>query len=416
MNKIKFVPPVHLQNWKELLQIQPNIRASRIIQCSNRDSIYPHRSQSCQAARNFIYPTALIRNKDQHSPAAFQRANFSMASAGRVKEEKILLEKYKPRDITFKTPFGHIAALEWGSQKAPKKLLCIHGWLDNAGSFERLIPFILDHNDNAEKYHIVAIDHPGAGLSSHKPSGSEYTSFSTIIEMRRVIRELAWDRFSLMGHSLGGHYSFLFSCIYSHQVESLISIDCEHPISSGTQNWDVFLANSIEEIFKHEYTFSDDPTTNIRVPVYSHEDAIKRLMDAHSNSLTKDSAEVMLKRGGTKQRWGYTFNRDLRLKTIFVEFRPDNNVWMQYIEKFFQANLLNIRASQSPYKRSEALRNSYYELFKKKCRLFRDVLLDGTHHLHMNNPEIVAPEVCKFLDEIKSEESDRSSFISRSKL
>nr|XP_031527666.1 serine hydrolase-like protein 2 isoform X8 [Vicugna pacos] len=56
-------------------------------------------------------------------------------------------------------PWGHISAKAWGSQQG-LPVLCLHGWLDNANSFDRLIP--------------------------------------------RLSKALKWSRFSLIGHSFGG--------------------------------------------------------------------------------------------------------------------------------------------------------------------------------------------------------------------
>lgn len=317
-------------------------------------------------------------------------------------EETSLRRKFKPKEVKFKTPYGHIACLEWGKQEAPHKILCAHGWLDNAGSFERLVPFILDHNDNSEKYHIVSMDMPGVGHSSHKPLGADYTTYSNILEMRRVANQLDWKKMTLLSHSLGSHHSFMYACIYPDQVETVISVDLTHPITRQVHNWNITIANSIEEHFKCEYHSEDDPMTNIRVPVYSEVDAIKRLMDGHSNSLSRESAEVLLKRGARKQRWGYTFNRDVRLRYLSMELRPDDDLMLQFLEGPFRPNLFIIRANRSPYHRPEEIRMKYYELFKRNCPLFRDVLLEGTHHLHMNTPDTVAPEIVKFLDDVRS--------------
>lgn len=297
--------------------------------------------------------------------------------------------------------------MEWGNPNAPHKILCMHGWLDNAGSFERLIPFILDHGDNAEKYHILAMDQPGVGLSSHLPSGTFYTQYTAIIEMRRVARELKWDKMILLSHSLGAHLSFMYSCIYPQQVVGLLSIDLAHPLAIQAQNWNIAISNSIEDHFKYEDNHEDDPATNINVRVYSETEAVKRLMDSHSNSLTKESAEVLVKRGAKKQRWGYTFSRDLRLRYLSIENRLTDELMLEYMSEPFRANLLILRANRSPYHRPESLRLKYYELYARKCPLFRDVMLDGTHHLHMNTPELVAPEINKFLDEIRAQSTTK---------
>lgn len=329
------------------------------------------------------------------------RGDKKQMSTSAIKNEADLKDRYKPREIRFKNPYGHTACMEWGDPNAPHHILCMHGWLDNAGSFERLIPFILDHGNNAEQYHIVAMDQPGVGLSSHLPSGTFYTQYSSIIEMRRIAREMKWEKMILLSHSLGAHLSFMYSSIYPHQVESVISIDLAHPLAVQAQNWNISISNSIEDHFKYEDNHEDDPSTNINVRVYSEAEAIKRLMDSHSNSLTKASAEVLIKRGARKQRFGYTFSRDLRLRYLTIENRLTDELTLEYMSEPFRANLLVLRANRSPYHRPEALRLKWYDLYARNCPLFRDVVLDGTHHLHMNTPELVAPEINKFLDEVR---------------
>lgn len=102
------------------------------------------------------------------------------------------------KEISFKTSWGHIAAKEYGDPRG-HPVLCIHGWLDNAGSFDPIVPYLLKgHN-----LHIIAIDEPGCGLSSHKPPGSDYNRWTHIKEIKRVITALKWKEVTLIGHSLG---------------------------------------------------------------------------------------------------------------------------------------------------------------------------------------------------------------------
>lgn len=365
------------------------------------------------SVKSGLIPASLSRNREIFLLLTYTR---SMSTSKTTKEnnEVALRDKYKPKECRFKTPYGHIAGLEWGESTAPHKILCLHGWLDNAGSFERLIPYVLDHSNNADRYHIIAFDQPGVGLSSHLPAGSLYTTFTTIVEMKRILTKLNWERFTLLSHSLGAHLSFIYSCIYPNQVESFISIDLAQPITRVVRNWQITIANSIEDNLRCEYHYDDDPTNNILVPVYSDQDALKRLMDGHSNSLTRESAEVLMKRGAMKQKWGYTFNRDVRLRHLSPELRPTDELMLQYLEEAFCPNLLIIRAIGSVYHRPENIRLKYYQLFNKCCPIFRDVLLEGTHHLHLNNPDTVATEVNKFLDEVRSK-SD-TTIINKSNL
>mmetsp|Transcript_25036 Transcript_25036/g.49985 ORF Transcript_25036/g.49985 Transcript_25036/m.49985 type:complete len:414 (-) Transcript_25036:1474-2715(-) len=61
-----------------------------------------------------------------------------------------------------------------GSNMTPtKKILCLHGWLDNAASFNRLAPLLLDSfpvsdEQQQQPMEILALDFPGHGLSGHK--------------------------------------------------------------------------------------------------------------------------------------------------------------------------------------------------------------------------------------------------------
>jgi len=49
-----------------------------------------------------------------------------------------------------------IAYQEWGSQISTRKILALHGWLDNSNSFCFLGPYLADRG-----YHVVAIDQAG---------------------------------------------------------------------------------------------------------------------------------------------------------------------------------------------------------------------------------------------------------------
>ena len=47
-------------------------------------------------------------------------------------------------------------------------VLGLHGWMDNAGTFDKLAPLLL------KSLFFVAVEMPGHGFSSHYPSGMPY--------------------------------------------------------------------------------------------------------------------------------------------------------------------------------------------------------------------------------------------------
>ena len=75
-------------------------------------------------------------------------------------------------EMKIPVPYGYIAAKVWGSLKDHSiKCIAMHGYMDNAGTFDRLIPLLPD------QFYVVAIDLPGHGFSSHVPYG-EYCNYN----------------------------------------------------------------------------------------------------------------------------------------------------------------------------------------------------------------------------------------------
>ncbi|XP_024848575.1 serine hydrolase-like protein 2 isoform X4 [Bos taurus] len=121
-------------------------------------------------------------------------------------------------ELKLAVPWGHIAAKAWGSHQAAP-VLCLHGWLDNANSFDRLIPLL------PKDFNYVAMDFGGHGLSSHYSPGFPYHYQNFVSEVRRVAAALKWNRFSLLGHSFGGAVGGMFSCIFPEMVDKLILLE-----------------------------------------------------------------------------------------------------------------------------------------------------------------------------------------------
>ena len=99
------------------------------------------------------------------------------------------------REFEIGIPLGRIGALRQGEPDAPK-VLALHGWLDNAASFVPL----------AEHLHgidLVAIDQPGHGRSAHLPPGTDYSFVGAMNAVLDVADALGWERFALLGHSMG---------------------------------------------------------------------------------------------------------------------------------------------------------------------------------------------------------------------
>ena len=113
--------------------------------------------------------------------------------------------------------FGRIAALRAGNQGAPK-VLALHGWLDNAASFVPLARHLGDLD-------LVAVDLPGHGRSTHLAIGSDYSFYGSANVVLDIADALGWERFALLGHSMGAGIGSLVAAASPQRVARLVAIE-----------------------------------------------------------------------------------------------------------------------------------------------------------------------------------------------
>ncbi|CAG7828538.1 unnamed protein product, partial [Allacma fusca] len=88
-------------------------------------------------------------------------------------------------------------------------VLGLHGWTDNAGTFDRLAPLL------PKSLYFVAIDLPGHGISSHHPEGLLPSLVDIVLMIKRLVTfHFKWTKFSIMGHSMGAYGGILYSSLF----------------------------------------------------------------------------------------------------------------------------------------------------------------------------------------------------------
>lgn len=122
-------------------------------------------------------------------------------------------------EIRIKLPHLALAALAWGDPKG-KPLLALHGWLDNAMTFVKLAPVLA-----AAGYRVVAIDFVGHGFSDWRPAGQTYLMLDNCFDVQATVMALGWEKFTLVGHSMGAGVASLLAGAHPEVVEKLILID-----------------------------------------------------------------------------------------------------------------------------------------------------------------------------------------------
>ncbi|SON50041.1 alpha/beta fold hydrolase [Vibrio tapetis] len=127
-----------------------------------------------------------------------------------------------------------IAAIELGNRlTADYSVVFIHGWLDNAASFIQVMRLMHTIKPNL---HLVALDLPGHGLSSHKDPDNFYPFHDYIDDLYRFLHEIPATKRILVGHSLGALITSCYSAAFPEQVAALVQIEGVGPLAEEGQN------------------------------------------------------------------------------------------------------------------------------------------------------------------------------------
>lgn len=121
------------------------------------------------------------------------------------------------QECRFDVAGATIAARRWRAG-APQRVLALHGWLDNAASFDALAPLWPDTD-------LLAVDLPGHGYSDHKPPQASYNLWDDLLDLLRLCDQLGWERFHIVGHSRGAMMALLLAAAQPQRVLSAVFLD-----------------------------------------------------------------------------------------------------------------------------------------------------------------------------------------------
>ncbi|MFI8483166.1 alpha/beta fold hydrolase [Pseudomonas sp. NPDC078700] len=120
-------------------------------------------------------------------------------------------------ELRLRLPHIELAAQVYGPQEG-KPVIALHGWLDNAATYARLAPQL-------QGLRIVALDFAGHGLSEHRPAGGSYAILDYVYDVLQAAEFLQWDKFSVIGHSMGAIVGLLLAGGLPERIERLALID-----------------------------------------------------------------------------------------------------------------------------------------------------------------------------------------------
>ena len=260
-------------------------------------------------------------------------------------------------DYILKTRLLSFGVREWGDQDGIP-VLALHGWLDNAASFDRIAPYL-------EGIRLIAIDHAGHALSEPRPAGSHYLIWEYALDLIDVLDALQLDKVVLLGHSLGAIVATQFASTFPERITRLGLIEGLVPMTRTAEEAPQHLA---------QYAKVRHRIPRIKPTFYaSREQAIAARMKGFIK-LEQNAATILADRGVLESAAGFYWHNDSRLK-LPTAIRLDESIGFAFVDQL-KASTLLIIGKDSGYRES---------------RLFPDQLPDcidirylpGRHHLHL---------------------------------
>jgi pimeloyl-ACP methyl ester carboxylesterase len=271
-------------------------------------------------------------------------------------------------ELRFALPHATLAAKRWGDPVLPP-LLALHGWLDNAASFDALAPLL------ADRWQVVALDLRGHGRSAHIAAGAWYHYVDYFDDIRATLDHCGWQRVDLLGHSLGGTLASLFAALYPERVGELLLIEALGPL---TRTLDEALPQLRRALDQHAAFAARRP---LRVFPTIEEAVAARML---ANDLSEAAARAIVIRGIEAVDGGHVWSSDPRLTLVSPQ---------RYTEDEVLAMLGGIRARTTLVLADPAtsyLPGAMMDARASRVADIRVVRLKGHHHLHLENAAAVA--------------------------
>lgn len=277
------------------------------------------------------------------------------------------------REVSLRVPGGTIAALATG-EAGGRRVLALHGWLDNAASFVPLAPHLAGVD-------LVAPDLPGHGRSFHLAPGADYSFAGAVDAVLDIADALGWDTFTLLGHSMGAGIASLVAAGCPERVERLVAIEALGALPESADRTAARLREAVaarRALAGKQLRVFADPAPAVRARMAA-------------NALGEASARLLVERGLREVEGGYAWSSDPRLTLpTMVRMTPEQ---VDDLVAGIACRTRVIYADPPQPYLPEPDRSRRARLLPRG----ELVVIPGGHHLHMEQPGDVAAAIGDFL-------------------
>ena len=278
--------------------------------------------------------------------------------------------------VEFSLPHIKLSGRCWGAKDKPL-LLALHGWLDNANSFEPLSEYLTD-------FQLLAIDWPGHGYSQHRPGHYPLHWVDYLFDLDVLIEHLLpkYGPIRLLGHSLGGIVASAYVAAFPEKIERLVLIEAISPL--------------FEDVMKNK--------PRLRNSFHGHHRQLKRGTNVSIYDSIDTAINARVKLTGMDEQWcRLLVERNMQSHDIGVSWRSDPRLKLDSPLRLSFEQVDSLMTSiQIPS--LLILGNRGFTQLQQALPMARnwflaltEMMLEGDHHLHMSNANHVAVEIQRFL-------------------
>ena len=286
----------------------------------------------------------------------------------------------EPRDKFIDAQGLSLHYLEWG-EPVGEPLVLVHGFLDQAHSWS---PFVAALQELIKQpLWIIAPDCRGHGDSGWVGAGGYYHFPDYVLDLDRIVQGLGIKTMKLIGHSMGGTISFLYTGSFPQRVARLVLIEGIGPpsvaFSDAPARMEKWIAEVNQRGRKHFRQYSS---------VAAGAEQLRQ-----TNLRLDAELALHLARSGMKQssagKWVWKFD-PLHRTTAPQPFYAAQAI--EFLRRIACPVLIVDGAESHQIRRHDS---------KQRLEEIRDrkqvVIANAGHMVHQDNPKVLAEVVARFL-------------------
>ncbi len=273
-------------------------------------------------------------------------------------------------DIEYEVDGLVLRAKTWGNKNG-YPVLGLHGWLDNACTFDKIAPLF------SPDIYFIAIDLAGHGLSDHRDANSSYYLWDYAADVLKVLDVLGHKKISVIAHSMGTGIACVLASAISSVIEKMVFIDGLGPPFVAQKEEEVVINfyRAIRQLRMAKktklYGFSSPETAQFSSVTAAIEDRVNNPI----GKISHNAVANLLNRALVKLPNGYRWSHDPRI-VLPERYRITESQAQAFIQAITCQTLI-VLGKQGLFSKG---------MFKARLSKFQQGKIhwmEGGHHLHL---------------------------------